>query len=106
MKLINTAIITTALLITTAPAFAGDAAAGKAVYNGKGCIGCHGAGGGSPVTSNPPTPSLAGQSAAYLKHSLTGFKSGTRQNPTMNAMAAMLGDADIDNVATYLSSQK
>ncbi len=57
MKLINTAIITTALLITTVPAFAGDAVAGMSAYTSKGCIGCHGAGGGRPVTSTPPTPS-------------------------------------------------
>jgi cytochrome c553 len=33
------------------------------------------------------------------------FKSGKRQNPTMNAMASMLNDTDVENVAAYLSAQ-
>lgn len=106
MKLINTLIITTTMMITTVPALAGDAAAGKSAFNGKGCIGCHGAGGGTPVTSNPPTPSLAGKDAAFIKKQLTDFKSGARKSATMNAMAAMLVESDIDNIASYLSSQK
>lgn len=106
MKLINTAIITAALLIITVPAFAGDAIAGMSAYTSKGCIGCHGAGGGRPVTTTPPTPKLAGKEAAYIKLQLTDFKSGTRQNATMNAMAAMLNDTDVNNVAAYLSTQK
>lgn len=106
MKLINTVIIATIMMTATAPVFAGDAAAGKSAFNGKGCIGCHGAGGASPVTSNPPTPSLAGKDAAFIKQQLTDFKSGARKSATMNAMAAMLVDADIENIASYLSSQK
>ncbi|MCK4707080.1 MAG: c-type cytochrome [Gammaproteobacteria bacterium] len=106
MKLINTAIITTAMMIIAAPSLAADAAAGKATFNAKGCIGCHGAGGGSPVKSNPATPSLAGKDAAFIKKQLTDFKSGARKSATMNAMAPMLSDADVDNVAAYLSNQK
>lgn len=105
MKLIKTAIIATSMMIASVPVLAGDAAAGKSAFNAKGCIGCHGAGGSSPVTSNPPTPSLTGKDAAFIKKQLTDFKTGARKSATMNAMAAMLNDADIDNVASYLSSQ-
>lgn len=106
MKLINTALITTALMMTMSSAQAADVNAGKSAFNGKGCIGCHGAGGGSPVTTNPPTPSLAGKDAAFIKKQLVDFKSGARKSATMNAMAPMLSDADVDNVAAYLSAQK
>lgn len=106
MKLVNTAIIATTLMITAAPSLAGEAVAGMSTFNGKGCIGCHGAGGGRPVTTTPPTPKLAGKDAAFIKKQLIDFKSGARKNATMNAMAAMLNDAEVDNVATYLSTQK
>ena len=49
---------------------------------------------------------LAGKDAAFIKQQLMDFKSGKRQNPTMNAMAAMLNEADMANVAAYLSAQK
>ena len=106
MKLINTAIIATTMMIVAAPALAGDAVAGMSTFSAKGCIGCHGAGGGRPVTTNPPTPSLAGKDAAFIKKQLVDFKSGARKSATMNAMAPMLSDADVDNVAAYLSTQK
>lgn len=106
MKLINTAIIATSMMIATTPVMAGDVVAGMSAYNSKGCIGCHGAGGGRPVTSTPPTPSLAGKDAAFIKQQLLDFKSGARKSATMNAMAPMLNDADVDNVSAYLSAQK
>jgi len=106
MKLITTVIIATTIITATVPALAGDATAGKSAFNTKGCIGCHGAGGKSPVKSNPPTPMLAGKEVAFIKKQLADFKSGTRKSATMNAMAPMLSDSDIENVATYLSTQK
>lgn len=94
------------MMITAIPVHAADAAAGKSAFNAKGCVGCHGAGGGSPIVSNPPTPSLAGKEAAYIKKQLTDFKSGARQSATMNAMAAMVNETEVENIAAYLSSQK
>lgn len=102
MKLVYSAIVAAAMMAATNPALAGDAAAGEAAYNGKGCSGCHGAGGKSAVPSNP---ALNGKDAAFLTKALTDFKSGARKNATMNAMAAMLSDADIANVSAYLSAQ-
>ena len=80
-----------------------DAAAGQAAYAARGCIGCHGAGGVSVVTTYP---SLKGQNAAYIKQSLTAFRSGERQDPVMNAMAAGLSDDDISNIADYIDGLK
>ncbi len=106
MKLIQTVIITTSMMLSAIPASASDAAAGKSTFNAKGCIGCHGAGGGSPVKSTPATPTLSGKDAAFIKDQLIAFKTGARKSATMNAMAPMLSDADVENVAAYLSTQK
>jgi len=97
-------LATTAALILAATsniALAGDAAAGKA--KAATCGGCHGANGISAV---PNYPNLAGQKEAYLVKQLKAFKSKTRTDPTMNAMAAPLSDADIANVSAYFSSLK
>jgi len=80
-----------------------DAAAGKSAFAARGCIGCHGAGGVSVV---PTYPSLKGKSAEFTSKSLTDFRSGARKDPTMNAMAAGLSDADIKNLADYIGSLK
>lgn len=82
-------------------AMAGDAAAGKA--KAAACAGCHGANGTSMV---PTYPNLAGQKAAYTAKQLKAFRDGSRVDPTMNAMAKPLSDADIDNLAAYYESLK
>lgn len=80
-----------------------DAASGQSAYAAKGCIGCHGAGGISVVATYP---SLKGQSGDYIRKNLTDFRSGARKNPVMNAMAAGLSDADIENLGDYIDSLK
>lgn len=100
MKLFST-IVLTSVLAVSGQAVAGDAGAGKTAFSAKGCIGCHGAGG---VSAIPTYPSLKGKDAGFIKENLSSFKSGKRQNPTMNAMAAGLSDADIDNLAAYIGS--
>ncbi len=95
-----TSVLTALLLATTARA---DVAAGQSAYAARGCIGCHGAGGVSVVDTYP---SLKGKSADSIRKSLTEFRSGARQEPVMNAMAAGLKDADIDNIADYIESLK
>jgi cytochrome c553 len=82
-------------------AFAGDAAAGKA--KAASCAGCHGANGISAV---PTYPNLAGQKEAYLVKQMKAFKDGTRKDPTMNAMAAPLSDADIANISAFYAGLK
>ena len=82
-------------------AFAGDAAAGKA--KAASCAGCHGANGISAV---PTYPNLVDQKAAYTVKQLQAFKDGSRKDPTMNAMAAPLSEADMANLAAFYESLK
>lgn len=104
MKLLNGLLILSALLVTTSAfAGAGDSAKGKSAFESKGCVGCHGTAGKS---TNPANPALNGKGGAFIKEQLMAFKSGTRKNPTMNAMAGMLSDEDVGNIATYLGAQK
>lgn len=76
-----------------------DVAAGKA--KAAACTACHGANG---VSVSPDIPNLAGQKAPYLKAQLEAFRTGTRKNPLMNAMAAQLSPVDIENVASFFAS--
>lgn len=80
---------------------AADIEAGKA--KSAVCAACHGVDGNS---SNGAWPSLAGQHASYLSKQLREFKSGARANPVMLGMAAILSDADVENVAVFYESQK
>ena len=101
MKFVLAFSLSLAMLFTGA--VQADAAAGQSAYAAKGCIGCHGAGGVSAVSANP---SLKGRDAAFIRQTLTDFRSGARKNPVMNAMAAGLNDADINNIADYIGSLK
>ncbi len=78
---------------------AADAEAGKAKSGT--CAACHGANGVSP---NPLWPNLAGQKDKYLAKQIKAFKEGTRTDPTMAPMVAVLSDEDIENLAAYYSS--
>jgi len=91
-------LLVAAIFVGTAQA---DVAAGKSTYASRGCIGCHGAGGVSAATTYP---SLKGNSADFVRKNLTDFRSGARKAPVMNAMAAGLSDADIQNLADYIGS--
>ena len=95
-------LIFTAMTIFSATVQA-DAAAGQSTYAAKGCIGCHGAGGVSVVATYP---SLKGQSGDFIRKNLTDFRSGARKSAVMNAMAAGLSDADIQNLGDYINSLK
>ncbi|MDS0796322.1 cytochrome c4 [Burkholderia pseudomultivorans] len=69
------------------------------------CSNCHGATG---VSVSPMFPKLAGQGKEYLVDQLTDFKHHARADP--NAKRFMWGfthltDAQIDELATYFSSQ-
>ncbi len=79
----------------------GDPAAGKA--KSATCAGCHGTDGISLV---PNYPNLAGQKEAYLVKAINDYKSGARNDATMNPMVAPLSDTDIANLAAYFSSLK
>ncbi|NQY33960.1 MAG: cytochrome c [Alteromonadaceae bacterium] len=99
MKKITLAIATTVMMAS--PVFAGDVAAGKAKAGM--CAACHGAAGISAV---PMYPNLAGQKETYLAKQLKDFKSGTRKDPIMGAMAMGLSDADVANLSAYYANLK
>ena len=99
MRILSTVVLASSLIASGA--VMADAAAGKALFSSKGCIGCHGAGGVSLI---PTYPTLKGKSEAFIKENLTNFKSGARKNPTMNGMASGLSDDDIANIASYIGS--
>jgi cytochrome c553 len=67
------------------------------------CAACHGADGNSAV---PVNPKLAQQHPEYLIKQLQEFKSGKRATAIMRAFASQLSDADMKNIAYWVSSQK
>ncbi|HSS63470.1 MAG TPA: cytochrome c [Gammaproteobacteria bacterium] len=84
----------------TTTARAGDAAAGEKKIGT--CMACHGKNGKATA---PIYPNIGGQNEKYLVDALKAYKSGARNNPIMKPMAAMLSDADVENVAAYYASQ-
>lgn len=79
----------------------GNAAAGKT--KSESCAGCHGEDGNAAA---PIFPKLAGQHASYLAKQLRNFKAEKRIDPTMNAMAASLSDADIADISAWYAQHK
>src|SRR5215813_2274352 len=67
------------------------------------CAACHGPEGNKPVT--PETPRLGGQQYGYLVQALNDYRSGTRDNPVMSAMAKPLTEKEIRELAGYFSRQ-
>jgi cytochrome c553 len=82
---------------------AGDVAKGKANAEII-CQKCHGPEGVGG--DNPLWPKLKGQQAPYIIKQLKAFKSGERKDPAMNAIAAGLSDADLENLGAYYNSLK
>ncbi|MEO8011239.1 MAG: cytochrome c [Dokdonella sp.] len=79
----------------------GDPAAGKLkAYT---CTGCHGVTGWRNAYPNYHVPRIAGQHYEYLIAALTGYKTGERMHPTMQAQGESLTDEDIRDIAAYVS---
>lgn len=86
-----------------APAAAkADLAKGEASFNGV-CAACHGPEGNSVI---PVNPKLAQQHPDYLVKQLTEFKAGKRENAVMLGMSAALSEADMKNIAAWLTTKK
>ena len=97
------ALVSLVLMFGFSNAQAADAAAGESTYSGMGCMGCHGPSGNSALPAM--FPKLAGLEEAYISEQLNAFKSGERQNATMQSTSASLSDDDIANLAAYLSAE-
>ncbi|MCM2278756.1 MAG: cytochrome c [Oligoflexia bacterium] len=93
-------ILSVFVLAFASSAFAGDSNAGKAIYSAR-CFFCHGQNG---ISASPSYPNLAGQKDQYVAQQLKDFRAKTRMGTVMNGMAENLTDADISNLATYLST--
>jgi cytochrome c553 len=95
-------VAATALFAATSAHAEGDKAAGrKLVYT---CAGCHGVPGYTNAYPQYPVPKIAGQNEQYIVNALHGYRNGDRKHPTMDAQAESLSDADIQDIAAYLSS--
>lgn len=66
------------------------------------CAACHAADGNSVI---PTQPKLAQQHPDYLVKQLQEFKSGKRANPIMAGFSALLSDADMHNIAYWVSTK-
>lgn len=79
------------------------AARGRDYYN-KVCFQCHGQDG----RGNEHHARVAGQQPAYLRLTLQHYRqgAGTRVNPIMSGVTRPMSDADIEAVATYVSSME
>jgi cytochrome c553 len=86
------------LALTAVPALAADPEAGRQMAAQ--CAGCHGEAG---VSVAADIPNLAAQKADYLVAQLEAFREGKRTNPLMNAIAAQLDDAQIEDLAAHFA---
>ncbi len=66
-----------------------------------GCAGCHGAKGISPTDV---FPSLAGLPADVIYKQLDDYRTGRRQNPIMQGMAAALSDQNVADLAAHFAA--
>ena len=66
------------------------------------CAACHGPEGRSPLAD---TPSLAAQPKQFITTQLVMFREGNRKSPVMNALAAPLSNADINDLGSYFAAQ-
>lgn len=99
----RTIISTVALsLFLAAPVMAeGDAKKGRQLAET--CLGCH----AGKVTNASPVyhvPKLGGQHPDYIVAALKAYQAGQRWHPTMQANAAQLSEADMADIAAYISS--
>jgi cytochrome c553 len=81
----------------TAP---GDADRGKIRSKAEQCQECHGEAG---LGTSENYPKLAGQWAGYIRKQLNDFQSGARKSEIMTAMASVLSQQDIADIAAYFS---
>ena len=70
------------------------------------CTGCHGIHGWKNAYPNYHVPRIGGQNYDYIVAALTEYKNGERNHPTMRAQGESLSDADIRDIAAFLSGIK
>ena len=90
------------LLSLAGAAAAGDAERGRTLAAT--CLGCHGVPSYTNVYPTYRVPKLGGQHPAYLIAALQAYRSGERRHATMRAHAARFSDAELADIAAYLSA--
>jgi cytochrome c553 len=98
--------MTRTLLVAAALAFAGPALAESDLAKPEKaatCAACHGEVG---VSATGMYPTIAGQYANYLEHSLKDYRSGARKNAIMGAQAVNLTDAEIKQLSKWYAAQQ
>lgn len=80
----------------------GDPAAGRKIAAGI-CQSCHGMNG---IAQQPEMPTIAGSDATYLVRQLDAYRTGERKNEMMSAVAPMLDDQKMADVAAYYASMR
>jgi cytochrome c553 len=97
-QLLSVLGLASAFALLAGPAYAGDAAAGKAKAESD-CVDCHGDDG----KGEEDFP-IAGMSVADFTKAMTEYQNGTRTKDAKMAKAAKkLSAADVANVAAYYS---
>ena len=80
---------------------------GQQLHMSKGCVGCHGANGISPM---PTTPRLAGQYAEYMVIQMQDYQDASRAIPPaampMRGMLTGVSEEDLRALAHFYASQK
>lgn len=96
-----------ALLSLATPLHAADGDAASGVQKKQMCEGCHGiVGYRTAYPAVYSAPKLGGQAGTYIVKALQDYKSGTRQHPSMNGIAASLSDKDMADIAAYYAAAK
>jgi cytochrome subunit of sulfide dehydrogenase len=91
------------LAATTLPAMAQDRNALYVRSLAATCANCHGTNGKAAQGSS--LPSIAGMPRDYIAAQLKAFKAGTRSATVMHQIGKGYSDAQIDQIAAYLSVQ-
>lgn len=78
-----------------------DASRGRATVQ-EVCFACHGENG---VSVSPDFPNLNGQSGAAIYKQLSDYRTGSRQNDQMSAIAQAIDEAALPDVAAYYAGQ-
>lgn len=112
MKKLTALLLTAGLMTSGAAMAAGDAAAGKSLFNAS-CASCH----GMKAQGQGMFPKLAGLSTERIKTTLVAFKAGDMATlkkeglggpnyAIMAPNAAGLSEQDMDNLAAYIVTLK
>lgn len=94
-------LVITGIISTNAVQAEGDIEMGRALSTQ--CSTCHGDAG---ISSVEIYPNIAGQKLSYLVEQLEKYKTGGRNDPTMEAVVGPLTSQDIEDLAAYFNSNK